>query len=133
MVISKKMFGDTVECYIDDLVVKSGHIIDNLEHLTVVFDKPRQNQLKMNPQNCESEVTSSKFIGFVVHLKGIEVNHVKIKEIIELPPPKNIWELRGFRGHITCSRRFIFNLFERCQTFSKVMKKDAPFKLDEHS
>lgn len=43
------MLGDMVQCYVDDLVVKSRQRVDQLEHLKVIFNKLRKHQLKMNP------------------------------------------------------------------------------------
>lgn len=37
-----------VECYIDDIVVKSKHEQDHLKHLEMVFERLRQHNLKMN-------------------------------------------------------------------------------------
>lgn len=48
-VIFKEMLRNIVECYVDDLVVKSHRRIDRLEHLWIVVSKLRQHQLKMNP------------------------------------------------------------------------------------
>lgn len=97
----------------------------------MAFDKLRQHQLKMNPLKCAFGVTSGKFLGFVVHHRGIEVDPAKMKAIIELPPPKNIRELRGFQGRIAYIRRFISNLSGRCEPFSRLMKKDVPFEWEE--
>lgn len=40
-IIFKKMLGEMVECYVDDLLVKSCQRIDHLELLKVLFDKLR--------------------------------------------------------------------------------------------
>lgn len=82
-VIFKKMLGDIIECYVNDLVIKSRRRDDHLEHLKTVFDKLRQHQLKMNPLKCAFGVTSSKFLGFVVRHRGIEVEPAKMKAIIK--------------------------------------------------
>lgn len=64
--IFKKMLGDIVECYVDDLVVKLRRKAEHLEHLKTVFGKLRQHQLKMNPLKCAFGVTFGNFLGFVV-------------------------------------------------------------------
>lgn len=89
------MLGATVECHVDDLVIKSRQRITHLEHLKVVFDKLRQHQLKMNSLKWTFKVTSAQFLGFVVCHRGANFDPAKIKAIIELPPPKNIRELRS--------------------------------------
>jgi hypothetical protein len=37
--------------------------------------------LKMNPLKCAFEVSARKFLGFVVHKKGIEINPKKVESI----------------------------------------------------
>nr|GLL46618.1 uncharacterized protein LOC104648515 [Ipomoea trifida] len=46
------MLHKMVECYFDDLVVKSKLRTDHLGHLRKVFDRLRKFQLKMNPLKC---------------------------------------------------------------------------------
>ncbi|CAL8116470.1 unnamed protein product [Prunus armeniaca] len=102
----QKIFGDmlhkNVECYVDDLVIKSKRREDHLKDLRMVFNRLRKYQLKMNPLKCAFGVTLGKFLGFIVKHRGIEVDQTKIKAI---------------QG--------------RCQPFSRLMKKDAPFVWDE--
>ncbi|TYK16284.1 uncharacterized protein E5676_scaffold21G00550 [Cucumis melo var. makuwa] len=65
----KKVFDDMlhkyVECYVDDLMVKSKRRQDHLKDLKVVFDRLREYQLRMNPLKCAFGVTSGKFLGFI--------------------------------------------------------------------
>ncbi|CAM8896658.1 unnamed protein product [Rhodiola kirilowii] len=85
----------------------------------------------MNPLKCAFGVTSGKFLGFVVTHRGIEIEQTKIKAIQEMPEPKSLKELRGLQGRLAYIRRFISNLAGRCQPFSRLMKKDAPFVWDD--
>ena len=55
-----------VECYVDDLVVKSRKIGDHLKDLRMMFQLLRRYQLRMNPLKCAFGVTSGKFLGFIV-------------------------------------------------------------------
>ncbi|KAG9442520.1 hypothetical protein H6P81_018374 [Aristolochia fimbriata] len=96
-----------VECYVDDLV------------------------LKMNPLKCAFGVTSGKFLGFVVHHRGIEIDQSKIDAIQKMSEPRNITELKSFQGHLAYIWCFISNLAGRCQPFSLLLKKDTPFEWDE--
>ena len=70
-----------VECYVDDLVVKSKKICDHLEYLKLVLDRFRKYQLRINSLKCAFGVTSGKFLGFIVRHRGIEVDHSKIDAI----------------------------------------------------
>ncbi|KAI5338076.1 hypothetical protein L3X38_017347 [Prunus dulcis] len=129
--IFNDMLHNTIECYVDDLVVKTRKREHHLSDLKRVFDRLRKHQLKMNPLKCAFGVTSGKFLGFVVRHRGIEIDPSKIKAICEMPPPQNLRELRGLQGRLAYIRRFISNLSGRCQPFSRLMRKDVPFVWDQ--
>ena len=66
----QKIFDDmlhkNIECYVDDVVVKTRKREDHLQDLRKVFNRLRRYQLKMNPLKCAFGVTSGKFLGFIV-------------------------------------------------------------------
>ncbi|KAM1206144.1 hypothetical protein FF1_006824 [Malus domestica] len=131
----QKIFSDmlhkNVECYVDDVVVKTKKRSNHLKDLRVVFERLRKYNLKMNPLKCAFGVTSGKFLGFIVKHRGIEVDQSKIKAIQSMPEPRNLHELKSLQGRLAFIRRFIFNLAGRCQPFSRLMKKDVLFVWDE--
>jgi hypothetical protein len=131
----QKIFDDMlhkiVECYVDDLVVKTKQRKNHLQDLRMVFDRLRKYDLKMNPLKCAFGVTSGKFLGFIVRHRGIEVDQSKIEAIQKMPAPENLKALRSLQGHLAYIRRFISNLAGRCQPFSRLMKKDTPFIWDQ--
>ena len=63
-----------VECYVDDLVVKTKRREDHLVDLRSVFNRLRKYQLKMKPRKCAFGMTSGKFLGFIVRHHGIEID-----------------------------------------------------------
>ncbi|KAL0411800.1 UNVERIFIED_CONTAM: Transposon Tf2-12 polyprotein [Sesamum latifolium] len=77
------MLHKNVECYVDDLVVKSKKREDHLYDLRKVFERLRRYQLKMNPSKCAFGVTSGKFLGFIVRQRDIEIEQAKIDAILE--------------------------------------------------
>ncbi|KAM1053307.1 hypothetical protein ACFX2C_000813 [Malus domestica] len=131
----QKIFSDmlhkNVECYVDDVVVKTKKRSNHLKDLRVVFERLRKYNLKMNPLKCAFGVTSGKFLGFIVKHRGIEVDQSKIKAIQSMPEPRNLHELKSLQGRLAFIRRFISNVAGRCQPFSRLMKKDVPFVWDK--
>ncbi|KAL0345464.1 UNVERIFIED_CONTAM: Transposon Tf2-12 polyprotein [Sesamum radiatum] len=125
------MLHKNVECYVDDLVVKTKKREEHLADLQIVFDRLRKHNLKMNPLKCAFGVFSEKFLGFIVRHHGIEVDPAKVDAIQKMPPPRNLKELRSLQGNLAFIRRFISNLGGRCQPFNHLMKKDGPFQWDE--
>ncbi|XP_015072668.1 uncharacterized protein LOC107016840 [Solanum pennellii] len=120
-----------VECYVDDLVVKSRKRGDHLKDLRMVFELLRRYQLRMNPLKCAFGVTSGKFLGFIVRHRGIEIDEAKVDAISKMPEPRDIHELKSLQGKLAYLRRFISNLAGRCQPFSHLMKKGATFNWDQ--
>ena len=57
-------------------------------------------------------VASGKFLGFVVHRKGIDVDPAKVQVIQSMPLPSNKKELKGFMGKVSYIRRFVPALAE---------------------
>ncbi|KAA0061209.1 uncharacterized protein E5676_scaffold157G00320 [Cucumis melo var. makuwa] len=120
-----------IECYVDDLVVKSKKKCNHLKDLKLVLDRLRKYQLRMNPLKCTFGVTSGKFLGFIVRHRGIEVGHSKIDAIQKMPSLKNLHELRRLQGCLAYIGRFISNLAGLCQPFQRLMRKDAVFDWDQ--
>jgi hypothetical protein len=68
------LLGIIVEVYIDDIVVKSASIKSHLADLRLAFEKMRRYGLNMNPLKCAFGVSAGKFLGFIVHEKGVEID-----------------------------------------------------------
>src|SRR3954467_12461589 len=117
----------TVECYVDDIAVKSRRHADHLTDLREVFDVMHRHQLKMNPTKSFLGVSTGKFLGIVINSKGISLDPEKVKVIQNMPPPRSLRELRGLQGRLAYIGRFIANLSEKCQPFSKLIKKRVSF------
>ena len=63
----------------------------------------------MNLLTCAFDFTYRKFLGFVVLRKGREIDHSKIKTILEKPKQENLKELCGLQGCLVCIQRFMSN------------------------
>ncbi|KAM2855218.1 hypothetical protein FF1_025563 [Malus domestica] len=95
----QKTFNDmlhkNVECYVNDVVVKTKKRSDHLKDLRIVFERLRKYNLKMNLLKCAFGVTSGKFISFIIKHRGIEVDQSKIKAIQSMPEPRNLHKLKS--------------------------------------
>jgi hypothetical protein len=56
----------SVECYVDDMVIKTKDRRNHQDDLRVVFERLCRHQLKMNPLKCAFAIRSGIFLSFVV-------------------------------------------------------------------
>lgn len=66
--------GETMEVYIDDMLVKSLEAVDHITHLQHAFSTLRKYNMKLNPAKCSFGVSSGKFLGYIVTHRGIKAN-----------------------------------------------------------
>ena len=86
--------GKNIEVYIDDMVVKSKVEFKHVNDLRDIFGILRKHKLRFNASKCSFGVSSSKFLGYMVTHRGIEVNFDLIKAINNLQPPWNPKEVQ---------------------------------------
>ena len=82
-------FGKCIEVYIDDMVVKSKVVFKYVGDLGNIFEILRKHKLHLNASKCSFDMGSSKFLGYMVTHRGIEVNPDQIKVVNILQPPRN--------------------------------------------
>jgi hypothetical protein len=75
------LIGVIMEVYIDDIVVKSAAHKSHLADLRLTFERMRRYRLKMNLLKCAFGVSAAKFLGFIIHDKGIEIDPKQIEKI----------------------------------------------------
>ena len=126
-----KMFepqlGKNVEVYIDDMVVKSKLVFEQVGDLTSIFEVLKEHKLRLNASKCSFGVGSEKFLGYVVTYKGIEVNPDRIKTINNLQPPQNPKEVQKLTGMTAALNRFISRSADRCKPFFLLLHKWKEF------
>ena len=96
-----------------------------------VFEICRAFKLRMNSLKCAFGVSSGKFLGFLVHSKGIDVDSAKAMTIATMKPPAIVKELKSFLGKVSCIRRFILRLASITSAFSRLLKKRQSFEWGE--
>ena len=120
-----------LEDYVDDIVVKSKRREDHVQILRKVFERCTTFKLRMNPLKCAFGVSFGKFLGFLVHNKGIDVDPAKAMAIVNMKPPATVKELKSFLGKVSYIRRFIPGLASITTAFARQLKKGQSFEWGE--
>ena len=116
-----------IEDYVYDIVVKSKTTGDHLTILRKVFERCRLYKLRMNPFKCAFLVTAGKFLGFLMHQRGIDVDPSKVQAITTMKPLVTLTHLKSFLGKLSYIRRFILGLAALTAAFAPLLKKGKPF------
>lgn len=119
-----------MEDYVDKLLGKSKTREEHPMILKKIFEQLEHYKLHINPKNCGFGVTSRKLLCFIVSKRGIEVDTAKVKEIIEIPPPCNLKQLRILQGKLHSIKWFMAQLANKFQSFTHLLCKDITFKWD---
>jgi hypothetical protein len=104
-----------MEVYIDDVVVKSVGFEDHMTYLKLSLERMKEYGLQMNPLKCAFEVTSGRFLGFIVHEHGIQIDPKKIECIRKIGEPVCKKDVQKFLCKINYFRRFISNIAGRVE------------------
>ncbi|XP_013589138.1 PREDICTED: uncharacterized protein LOC106297449 [Brassica oleracea var. oleracea] len=120
--------GDTMEVYIDDMLVKSLHAENHLDHLRDFFRMLNEFGMKLNLAKCTFGVTSGEFMGYIVTQRGIEANPKQITAILDLPRSR---EVQRLTGRITALNRFISRSTYKCLPFYELLRGNKRFIWEE--
>uniref|UniRef100_A0A0A9GW00 Reverse transcriptase domain-containing protein n=1 Tax=Arundo donax TaxID=35708 RepID=A0A0A9GW00_ARUDO len=104
-----------VVVFIDDILVFSKNEEEHEEHLRLVLQKLRENQLYAKLSKCEFWLKEVPFLEHIISAGGISVDPSKVKDVLNWQHLQNVSEIRSFLGLAGYYRRFI-------EGFSKIAK-----------
>ena len=108
--------------YIDDIVIKSAGLDHHLADLRIALERMCRYGLKMNPLKCAFGVSAGKFLGFIIHEKGIEVDPKRVEAMKKVEAPTCKKDLQKFLGKVNFLRRFISNLSGKIDAFTPILR-----------
>jgi len=132
MNMMKKVFMEELDkfvvVFIDDILVYSASAEEHEQHLRVVLEKLRQNQLYTKFSKCEFWLEEAAFLGHVLTAEGVAVNPAKIEAVKEWEQPRSGTDIRSFLGLAGYYRRFIENFSKIAKPMTNLLKKTNEFE-----
>jgi hypothetical protein len=104
-----------VVVFIDDILIFSKNEEEHDEHLHLLLQKLRENQLYDKLNKCKFWLKEVSFLDHIISEGGISVDPSKVKDVLSWNTPQNVSDIKSFLDLAGYYRRFI-------EEFSKISK-----------
>ncbi|KAJ7968029.1 Retrotransposon protein, putative, Ty3-gypsy subclass [Quillaja saponaria] len=112
-----------VVVYLDDIVIYSSTLEDHKQHLQLVFNRLRENQLFVKREKCSFAQKRIKFLGHIIEEGRVRMDLDKVKAIQEWKTPTSVTELRSFLGLANYYRRFVEGYSRKAAPLTELLNK----------
>jgi hypothetical protein len=114
--------------FIDDILVFSKTMEEHEEHLRLVLEKLRSNQLYAKFSKCKFWLTEVAFLEHVISAGGVSVDPGKVKDVLNWMPPAAVSEIRSFLGLVGYYPRLIKDFSKIAKPITKLLEKNKAFE-----
>ena len=114
--------------YLDDILIFSSTLEEHIRHLSLIFDRLRQHNLKLKLKKCGFLKLETNYLGFIISEEGIKPDEKKVDAIRSLPVPTCVKDVRSFIGMCSYYRRFIPNFSQIAEPIIALTRKYVHFK-----
>ncbi|GJY72927.1 putative reverse transcriptase domain-containing protein [Tanacetum coccineum] len=114
--------------FIDDILIYSKNKQEHEEHLKLILELLKKEELYAKFSKCEFWILKVQFLGHVIDSQGIHVDPAKIESIKDWASPKSPTEIRQFLGLAGYYRRFIEGFSKIAKPMTKLTQKKVKFE-----
>ncbi|GJW09487.1 putative reverse transcriptase domain-containing protein [Tanacetum coccineum] len=125
--VCKPYLDKFVIVFIDDILIYSKNKQEHEEHLKLILELLKKEELYAKFSKCEFWIPKVQFLGHVIDSKGIHVDPAKIESIKDWTSPKSPTEIRQFLGLAGYYRRFIEGFSKIAKPMTKLTQKKVKF------
>ncbi|GJS28709.1 putative reverse transcriptase domain-containing protein, partial [Tanacetum coccineum] len=122
--VCKPYLDKFVIIFIDDILIYSKSEEEHAEHLKLILELLKKEELYAKFSKCEFWLSKVQFLGHVIDSEGIHVDPAKIESIKDWASPKTPTEIHQFLGLAGYYRRFIEGFSKDCQTYDEVESEE---------
>ncbi|GKD06297.1 putative reverse transcriptase domain-containing protein [Tanacetum coccineum] len=113
--------------FIDDILIYSKNKKEHEEHLKVILELLKKEELYAKFSKCEFWLPKVQFLGHVIDSRGIHIDPAKIESIKDCASPKTPTKIRQFLGPVGYYRRFIEGFSKIAKSITKLTQKKVKF------
>jgi hypothetical protein len=107
----------------DDILVYSSSLAEQMVHLTEVLKILRDAQLYVKLSKCSFACSSLEYLGHIISTDGVATDPQKTQAMMDWPVPMTVTELHGFLGLIGYYRKFVHNYAVIVRPLTTLLKK----------
>ncbi|GJT14939.1 putative nucleotidyltransferase, ribonuclease H [Tanacetum coccineum] len=126
--VCKPYLDKFVIVFIDDILIYSKNKQEHEEHLKIILELLKKEELYAKFSKCEFWIPKVQFLGHVIDSEGIHVDPAKIESIKDWASPKSPTEIRQFLGLAGYYRRFIEGFSKIAKPMTKLTQKKVKFE-----
>jgi hypothetical protein len=117
-----------VVVFIDDILIFSKNEEEHDEHLRLVLQKLRENQLYAKLNKCEFWLKKVSFLGHIIYEGGISVDPIKVKDVLCWNTPQNVSDIISFLGLAGYYKKFIEGFSKISKPMTELLEKSKIFE-----
>jgi len=124
---------DRVLVYIDDILIPTESVEQNLTTLKEVLDILRKYSFELNLTKCQFLKTTIEFLGYIISENSITLSPRHVEAVRTFKQPENIQEVQRFLGLCSYCRKFIQDYAVKAYPLQNLLKKSIEFEFDKRS
>ena len=109
--------------YLDDILIFSKDLQEQVERLRTIFERVRHAGLKLSPGKCEFLKNEVSYLGYSISRQGTHTDKRKIEKITNWSRPVTAEDLRSWLGLCGYYRQFIQNYSRLAAPLENMCKK----------
>ncbi|GJY67425.1 putative reverse transcriptase domain-containing protein [Tanacetum coccineum] len=113
--------------FIDDILIYSKTKQEHEEHLKLILELLKKEELYAKFSKCEFWIPKVQFLDHVIDSNGIHMDPAKIDSIKDWASPKTATDIRQFLGIVRHYRRFIEGFSKIAKSMTKITQKKVNF------
>ncbi|GJW39528.1 putative reverse transcriptase domain-containing protein [Tanacetum coccineum] len=126
--VCKPYLDKFVIVFIDDILIYSKNKEEHEEHLKIILELLKKEQLYAKFSKCDFWLESVQFLGHVINNKGVHVDPAKVEAIRNWSAPTTPKEVRQFLGLAGYYRRFIEGFSLISKPLTKLTQKNKKYE-----
>ncbi|GJX40904.1 putative reverse transcriptase domain-containing protein, partial [Tanacetum coccineum] len=125
--VCKPYLDKFVIVFIDDILIYSKSKQEHEEHLKLILELLKKEQLYAKFSKCEFWIPKVQFLGHVIDSQGIHVDPAKIESIKDWASSKTATEIHQFLGLVGYYQRLIEGFSKIAKPMTKLTQKKVKF------